>query len=235
MAPKPKKVPQACRAFDFISSQARPDDVSEEHAPSDSHLSNINKTMFDFLDERIAISTSSQVMDVGCEWGKASLAFRDAGAQITCVDGAPNALRWCEQFNIGTRWHHCDLDKPNLPLIPNGYDAIYGSEVLKYLKSPQHLLRQAIFRLKPGGVAVFTADIADSPKRIPVSAYPGALNPHYSQQAIVWAHPKKTTLDILSTNTQLDSLDIIETDYDKHCLAEHEAKKFFLIMQKNGP
>jgi SAM-dependent methyltransferase len=115
----------------------------------------------DFVLARTGIGTSERILEIGCGWGRHTLAFAQRGFHsVTSIDIAPEPLAVARAL-ASEHGLHCDLRQQNFMTVTDGpYGAIlslYDRSCCGFptetedLRSLQHLARL----LHPGGWLVF--------------------------------------------------------------------------------
>lgn len=215
-------VPKASKAFDedaaFIGSQPI-SALREKLDASDSATLALNEVLF------LAVTAGEPVkdshfMDVGCFLGHASRTFKEAGAQVTCVDGSQHALSVAKRLGFGNRYIQRNLERDKLPQTKGGYDGIVSSETFKYLKRPQNVLAQIARSLKTDRNAAFSIDTTLQSQTFKHFEHQSA----YGKTADIYAHPYEQILATMKAN----GLDIVHeqelptsSDFEKKKVTKH--------------
>lgn len=118
----------------------------------------------------------SDVLDVGCGAGPASIALAARGARVKAIDTVPRMVNLtCQSAREAglTESIHAALgDVHSLQFADNTFDAVVAIGVLYWLHSPQKALQEIWRVLKPGGHLVVSADNAE---RLTYALDPGHL------------------------------------------------------------
>jgi 2-polyprenyl-3-methyl-5-hydroxy-6-metoxy-1,4-benzoquinol methylase len=96
------------------------------------------------------------LLDVGCGSGYLAKLLKERLPHLI-VHGVDCSLVALKRARGAADWvWQVDLDKADLPIYPDQYDAVSCVEVLEHLYDPLHVLREIVRVLKPGGYAVVT-------------------------------------------------------------------------------
>lgn len=98
------------------------------------------------------------LLDVGCGTGYHMARYRKRGFEVSGVDGSEEMLKRAREINPGVEFRHADVDA--LPYQTGSFDFVMCIEVLRYLPDPVASIREMARVLKPGGVALVTANPA---------------------------------------------------------------------------
>ena len=111
---------------------------------------------WDALSTALAVGFSDQIVaDLGCGEGALSLMLSRFAKKVTCVDQSQKMLNLLEERakEIGTdgrlKFHEEDLE--SFELNKSYYDAIFISQSLHHVSSPQEIIQRASSGLKTGG------------------------------------------------------------------------------------
>lgn len=99
------------------------------------------------------------VLDLGCGAGVEVVRFARAGARVTCVDIAANAIELTRQ-NLAQQGLDGRLevaDAEALPFADASFDFVYAHGVMQYTEDEQRLVDEVRRVLRPGGLALFQA------------------------------------------------------------------------------
>lgn len=99
-----------------------------------------------------------RLLDIGCGTGYHMARYRKRGFEVSGVDGSEEMLKRAREFNPGIEFQHADVDA--LPYETGSFDFVMCIEVLRYLPDPAASIREMARVLKPGGVALVTANPA---------------------------------------------------------------------------
>lgn len=97
-----------------------------------------------------------KVLEIGCGVGIDSLQFARAGADLTAIDLAPNALKLAQQ-NLEVHGYSATFINANaesLEFPDNHFDVVYSNGVLHHTPRPQKGINEVYRVLKPGGEAI---------------------------------------------------------------------------------
>jgi len=93
------------------------------------------------------------LLDLGAAQGDMAELLTSQGFVVTAVEGDPvlaeMARKKCAETIVA------DLDQP-LPHFAQHFDVVLCADVLEHLKDPERVLREAVDRLKPGGIAAIS-------------------------------------------------------------------------------
>lgn len=125
----------------------------------------INPLRMAFITERATIE-GAQVLDVGCGGGILSEALAQAGAEVTGLDLASEALDAARQH---AREHDLSIDYQLADIIPfaqahpQKYDVVTCMEMLEHVDEPARIIQALATAVKPGGW-VFLSTLNRNPK-----------------------------------------------------------------------
>jgi len=97
------------------------------------------------------------VLDVGCGNGVEVVRFARAGARVTGVDIAPNAIELAKQ-NVAQQDVPARLDVADaeaLPFADATFDLVYAHGVVQYTSDDRRAVGECRRVLRPGGLAIF--------------------------------------------------------------------------------
>ena len=125
----------------------------DEQAPTGPHVQRVVEIVRKLLPEG-----SARILDVGCGAGVYSVAFAEAGYDVTGVDAAQGMLSRAKakitpKLESQLRFGEENLDK-QLSLPASSYEGVVAISVLQAVQSPSHAGREVLRVLKPGGVFV---------------------------------------------------------------------------------
>ncbi|MFZ4584106.1 MAG: methyltransferase domain-containing protein [Acidimicrobiia bacterium] len=89
---------------------------------------------------------SARVLDLGCSDGSLGALLVADGHQVTGVD--IEKLDGVQRLND---FYEADLDRGIPDEVGSDYDIVLCADVLEHVRDPEHLLREAAARLRPGG------------------------------------------------------------------------------------
>jgi SAM-dependent methyltransferase len=96
-----------------------------------------------------------RLLDIGCGTGHHMAELRARGFETSGVDGSEEMLARARQVNPGADLRAADVD--SLPFPDASFDYVVCIEVLRYLPDPNACLREIARVLRPGGMALVTA------------------------------------------------------------------------------
>ena len=113
----------------------------------------------------LQIPAGSNVLDVCGGDGTGYFTGGPNDYNFTCIDGAPNALKLCEDF-ISATTHCIDLNQnpSNWPVNDNTFQYVACLGSIEYLKKPYEVLNTMFKKAALGGVIALTYIIADDNK-----------------------------------------------------------------------
>jgi|SRR3954470_18533923 ubiquinone/menaquinone biosynthesis C-methylase UbiE len=119
---------------------------------------------------------NSDVLDVGCGAGPASVVLASRGARVKAIDTVPRMVNLTRQSakerGLSSLIEPSVGDVHSLRFADNTFDAVVAIGVVYWLHSPRRALREIMRVLKPGGHLVVSGDNAD---RITYTMDPGHL------------------------------------------------------------
>jgi ubiquinone/menaquinone biosynthesis C-methylase UbiE len=119
---------------------------------------------------------NSDVLDVGCGAGPASVVLASQGARVKAIDTVPRMVNLTRQSakerGLSSLIEPSVGDVHSLRFADNTFDAVVAIGVVYWLHSPRRALREIMRVLKPGGRLVVSADNAC---RITYTMDPGHL------------------------------------------------------------
>lgn len=136
----------------------------DEDGPFQS-LHDINPLRLDFIGRRLDLR-GLKVLDVGCGGGILSEGLARAGAQVSAIDLAEDALACARQH---ARESGLQIDYRAVPAEqlaeeqPGHYDAVVCMEMLEHVPDPGSICRALSALVKPGG-DVFLSTLNRNPK-----------------------------------------------------------------------
>jgi len=104
--------------------------------------------------ELLPLNGAASVLDLACGTGLSSLAFFDAGFDVTGVDLSPGMIEIARQRPF--RRLICQSIEEDLDVPDASFDAAVALGVLEFIKRPGKLLNQIAGKLKAGGVCGLT-------------------------------------------------------------------------------
>jgi len=91
-----------------------------------------------------------RLLDLGGGRGDYLNAFSKLGFDVVGVDISPRA----NELTKGHKVEILDLEKDDLPFLPETFDFVFSKSVVEHMRNPMCLLSKARQVLRPGGVAV---------------------------------------------------------------------------------
>ncbi len=117
-------------------------------------------TALSFVD-KIGLEANSEILDVGCGAGLASVALAERGHFVEALDVAPSMLRvtreLASQAGVADRVKARAGDVHNLAFPNETFDAVLAIGVTAWMDSLQVPLEEIFRTLKPGGHLIITA------------------------------------------------------------------------------
>lgn len=105
---------------------------------------------------RLPPGNKQKLLDIGCSWGRWSLAAAAKGYQVTGIDPSLGAILAARRLaeRQGLRFRGIVGDARHLPLAPGAVDAVFSYSVLQHFsKRDAHLALQESARVvRPGGL-----------------------------------------------------------------------------------
>ncbi|MCX6021401.1 MAG: class I SAM-dependent methyltransferase [Chloroflexi bacterium] len=103
-----------------------------------------------------ALNSKQSLLDIGCFNGAKTAIIRDyLGADRAAgVDFIEGALEVARQRGIDAR--KCDINEDAIPFEDDLFDCIHLGDVIEHVVSPDHLLKESMRLLHPGGYVVLT-------------------------------------------------------------------------------
>jgi SAM-dependent methyltransferase len=101
---------------------------------------------------------NGQLLDLGCSWGRWTLAAAKRGFEVVGLDPSLGALMAARRVSaaLGTRSRYVCGDARFLPFRDESFDVIFSYSVLQHLSEPdvEVVLREVARVLRPGGVSL---------------------------------------------------------------------------------
>lgn len=116
----------------------------------------INPLRLAFIQQHAQLS-SAKVLDIGCGGGILTESLHHAGAQVTGIDAAPDAIASAKHHAQGlTIDYHCTTLEALDEATQATYDIITCMELLEHLPDPKSFIAHCYKYLKPGGKVFFS-------------------------------------------------------------------------------
>lgn len=106
-----------------------------------------------FLAQALGGFGGKEILDLGCGTGFFSLALKQRGAYLFCVDTSKEALAIARNKGLENIFFTA---APVLPFEENKFDAVIVLDVLEHIEDDKSASREIFRVLKPGGIAVVT-------------------------------------------------------------------------------
>lgn len=121
--------------------------------------------------ELLRPKAKASVLDLACGTGLSSLAFFEAGFDVTGVDFAPGMIEIAKQRPF--RRLICQSIEEDLDVPDASFDAVVALGVIEFIKKPARLLNQIASKLKVGGVCGVTVPkkSASAEKKLRIRTY----------------------------------------------------------------
>jgi glycosyltransferase involved in cell wall biosynthesis/2-polyprenyl-3-methyl-5-hydroxy-6-metoxy-1,4-benzoquinol methylase len=109
------------------------------------------------------------VLDVGCSEGITAVLLAREGFAVTAIDADPASIKFAaaefarEAPHVRKRLSLVETDLASLPEATK-FDTVLLGKVLEHQALPERLIRQAVGRLKPGGVLVIATPFGWNPQ-----------------------------------------------------------------------
>jgi ubiquinone/menaquinone biosynthesis C-methylase UbiE len=114
------------------------------------------RRLADRLDRLLStVSTGRRLLDVGCGTGHHLSALQQRGFDVCGIDGSADMLAQARALNPTVELKLADVDA--LPVPDASFDVVICIEVLRYLPDPTRCIREIARVLRPGGMALVTA------------------------------------------------------------------------------
>lgn len=111
--------------------------------------------MASYLFTRFHMQNGQRLLEIGCGRGDFLNAFQQLGMDCCGVDLSDNGF--CHLNNIQVA--KVDISRDALPFENGIFDIVYNKSLIEHLYSPDHLMKETIRVLKPGGrVIILTPD-----------------------------------------------------------------------------
>ena len=114
------------------------------------------------IPQMLNLTPDSSVFELGCGSGRYALQLvQQCGCQVLGIDinesGVRTACRLAEvaQMSSVCRFEQCDASKP-LPYANGDFDAAFSNDVLCHIPNREHVLRELLRVLRPGGRLLFS-------------------------------------------------------------------------------
>lgn len=116
----------------------------------------------DQIPQMLNLASQSSVFELGCGSGRYALQLaKKCGCRVLGVDinesGVRTARRLAEAAHMSSTccFDQCDASKP-LPYADCDFDSAFSNDVLCHIPSREHILRELLRILRPGGRLVFS-------------------------------------------------------------------------------
>lgn len=108
-----------------------------------------------FLEPMVDFNASQgkKVLEIGCGLGTDSVSFAKAGADVTAIDLAPDAVKLTQEHLefAGVRGNVMVADAENLPFRDRAFDIVYSFGVLHHTPDIEKAVKEIHRVLKPNG------------------------------------------------------------------------------------
>ncbi len=123
----------------------------EKRTPRTEYPSKLAKYLF----VRFNMKKGERLLEIGCGRGEFVSAFQKLGLDCHAVECSEYSLKELGHLNI----KKADISKDRLPYNDNTFDIVYHKSLLEHVYMPDHLMKETVRVLKPGGrVIILTPD-----------------------------------------------------------------------------
>jgi ubiquinone/menaquinone biosynthesis C-methylase UbiE len=161
---------------------------------------------------RAQLTSTTQLLDVGCGAGLAALIATRRGARVTGIDASEALLAIARTRVPGGEFHAGDIEQ--LPFADARFDLVTGFNAFQYAGNPARALAEARRVSRPGGHVVVTtwgrpegmeaAQLIAALRPMLPPAPPGAPGP--------FALSDETTLRTFAVESGLQVIEVFDTD-----------------------
>lgn len=186
-----------------------------------------------FLELNPFLQPKSKILDLGIGTGASSVLFKNAGHQITGIDGSEEMLKICDTKNIAEKLILHDLEKLPYPLNNNSFHAVISNGVFHLTHPGLPAIEEAKRLLKPKGYFVFTFE-KDSDLEDSTEIQTGIWEKMTKTGVLTYKHSTNYIFDVLRRN----SFEIIfQTEFLAFVNKEIEKEFYFiaLVAKLNQP
>jgi 2-polyprenyl-6-hydroxyphenyl methylase/3-demethylubiquinone-9 3-methyltransferase len=204
-------------------------------------LHELNPVRMAYVAERAPLA-GRRVADIGCGGGLASAAMARAGARVTAVDLAGDAIAVAKLHALEsglTIDYRVAAAEDLAAAEPEGFDVVTCFELIEHVPDPLSLLRACASLLKPGG-QLFVSTLNRTPKAfalgIVAAEYLLGLIPRGTHRYAQFVKPSE--LRYALSDCGLEVLDYAGLDYDplsRRARLDHDLSINYLCHARRPP
>jgi len=108
-----------------------------------------------YLFDRFGFRKGEKILEIGCGRGEFLEAFKALGLDVSGIDLSEQSANFLSYLGVKC----ADVSKEPLPYADSSFDIVYHKSLLEHLYSAEHLMKETLRVLKPGGkVIILTPD-----------------------------------------------------------------------------
>jgi SAM-dependent methyltransferase len=113
------------------------------------------KQLVNYLSKRFDLQGNLKLLELGCGRGDFLFEFQNIGFECKGLDREKSSV----QNDYGLEVKQCDLTNEVFPYNDGSFDVVYHKSVLEHLYDPEHIMKETMRILKPGGkLIILTPD-----------------------------------------------------------------------------
>ncbi len=107
------------------------------------------------INSHFGLSSTVQVLDVGCGGGFLSNALAKSGLAVTGVDIAEDSIKVAALYDVTKTVKYLTADAYHLPFADASFDVVTAMDFLEHVEDPEKVIQEFSRVLKPGGLFIF--------------------------------------------------------------------------------